>query len=230
MARQVSWESRLHEIRRSVANSVRSHYDRRDLELLFKLQPRAAGKLLEILPTVSIGRSQLVLREVLSLFLEGASEAEDVAGYCASQKAQRKVQVRRKPRSLVRRDLEPVPAASLSGWLRPGLLTVPYKSLEELVDVLWKVASALQDDEDGFSELYEARRPEKEESEAALEVQTMFEKLGEMERSRDLRNTRQASRIGPEYGPQMDTTAFSISASADDAEFRDVLRIPPSPP
>jgi hypothetical protein len=230
MARQVSWESRLHEIRRSVANSVRSHYDRRDLELLFKLQPRAAGKLLETLPTVSIGRSQLVLREVLSLFLEGASEAEDVAGYCAAQKAKRKVRMRRKPRSLVRRDLEPVAAASLSTWLTPGLLTVPYKSLEELVDVLWRVASALQDDVDQFSELYEAHRPHTEGSDPSLEVRRMFEELAKMERDMELRNAPPSSRFRAKSGHQMATNGFSIAAAAVGEDNRGVSRIPHSPP
>ncbi|MDQ1450390.1 MAG: hypothetical protein QOK38_256 [Acidobacteriaceae bacterium] len=35
MPRPISWLPRLHEIRRSVVNSVRSHYDRNDLERLF---------------------------------------------------------------------------------------------------------------------------------------------------------------------------------------------------
>ena len=42
MPRRLSWLPRLHEIRRSVGNSVRSHYDRRDLQTLFEFQPRAA--------------------------------------------------------------------------------------------------------------------------------------------------------------------------------------------
>lgn len=50
MLRLITWLSRLHEIRRSVANLVRSHYDRRDIEALFELQPRAAQKLVEMLP------------------------------------------------------------------------------------------------------------------------------------------------------------------------------------
>jgi hypothetical protein len=37
MPRPLSWLPRLHEIDRSVANSVRSHYDRRDIERLFEL-------------------------------------------------------------------------------------------------------------------------------------------------------------------------------------------------
>jgi len=38
-ARPICWLPRLHLIRRAVTNSVRSHYDRHDLEQLFELQP-----------------------------------------------------------------------------------------------------------------------------------------------------------------------------------------------
>lgn len=213
MARKVSWEPRLHEIRRSVANSVRSHYDRRDLELLFKLQPRAAGKLLETLPTVSIGRSQLVLREALSLFLDGAHQAEDVAGYCATQKIQRKVQARRKPRSMVRRDFDPVPAASLSNWLEPGRLAVTYKSLDELVDVLWRVSTALRDDFDGFVELYEAKRPIQESGDAYREVQAMFEELAKMEKRsvvRPLKTLDLAAQADTKWTPPISNPQFPL--------------------
>lgn len=181
MARQVSWESRLHEIRRSVGNSVRSHYDRRDLELLFKLQPRAAGKLLESLPTVRIGRSDHVEKEALKLFLDGAKESEDVAAYCAMRRTERGAQTRRKPRALVRRDFDPVPADSLSRWLSPGMLKIQYSSLEELFDVMWRVASALRDDLEGFSQLYETDPPVKVESDARREVEAMFAELERME-------------------------------------------------
>jgi hypothetical protein len=77
MPRPVSWLPRLHLIARSVANSVRSHYDRRDLEALFELQPRGTQKLLEMLPTVQIGNSRLVDRKVLAGFLDRVREAED---------------------------------------------------------------------------------------------------------------------------------------------------------
>jgi len=42
MPRPVSWLPRLHVIRRTITTSVRSHYDRRELETLFELQPRPA--------------------------------------------------------------------------------------------------------------------------------------------------------------------------------------------
>jgi len=81
MPRPVSWLPRLHEIRRSVDNSVRSHYDRHDLERLFELQPRAAQKLLEFLPTVTLGTSRLLEREALAKFLDGVRAAEDTSKF-----------------------------------------------------------------------------------------------------------------------------------------------------
>jgi len=183
MARQVSWESRLHEIRRSVANSVRSHYERRDLELLFKLQPRAAGKLLEILRTDKSGRSLLIDRATLTAFLDGAHAADDVAAYCAERREKRKVLSRRKPRAMVRRDIEPVPAASLSAWLRPGMLSIPFSSLEQLADVLWRVASAMRDDLEDFTRLYETPSVAIADSDSTREVRAMFDELEKMERA-----------------------------------------------
>jgi hypothetical protein len=61
MAHPVSWLSRLAEICRSVKNSVRSHYERKDIEPLFELQPRAAQVLMQgISPSAKVGRSFLL--------------------------------------------------------------------------------------------------------------------------------------------------------------------------
>ena len=65
MPRPVSWLPRLYEINKTVTNSVRSHYDRRDIETLFELQPRAAQEMLKLLPSVQVGTSKLIDREVL---------------------------------------------------------------------------------------------------------------------------------------------------------------------
>ena len=113
MPRPVAWLPRLHEIRRSVANSVRSHYDRHDLQNLFELQPRAAQKLLELLPAVPIGTARLVEREALAKFLEGVREADDTSRYIERLRKTKAGVSPKKLRSLVRRDLDPVPLSSL---------------------------------------------------------------------------------------------------------------------
>jgi hypothetical protein len=111
--RTLSWLPRLHLIARSDANSVRSHYDRHDLEGLFELQPRAAQKLLEMLPGVQVGTSRLVDREVLAGFLDRVREADDVPALYEKIRAEKAVVSRRKPRSLVRRDLHTIGIDSL---------------------------------------------------------------------------------------------------------------------
>ena len=62
MGRRLSWLDRLYPISRSVAGSARSHYDRKDLQQLFEIQPRSAQNLMAALPTVPIGRAHLVER------------------------------------------------------------------------------------------------------------------------------------------------------------------------
>lgn len=77
MPRPVSWLTRLRKIRRAVASSVRSHYERKEIEALFQVQPRAAQLLLGMLPTTVIGRSRLVERQVLADFLDRLHKADD---------------------------------------------------------------------------------------------------------------------------------------------------------
>jgi predicted component of type VI protein secretion system len=185
MARPPSWLPRLHEIRRSVNNSVRSHYDRADLQNLFKLQPRAANALLAMLPTVPIGRAHLVEREALARFLDRVHEAEDAAAALGAQRNEKQTATRRKPRALVvRRDHEKVHASTLGRWMARGHLHVDFQDAQELFDVLWRVASALQEDLEAFVELYEPRQaaadPEVEHTRS--EVAAMFEELEQMEK------------------------------------------------
>ena len=109
MARPLSWLPRLSDIRRAVANSARSHYGRRDLETLFELQPRAAQKLLEMLPTLQVGTSRLVDREVLAGFLDRVRDAEDTAELLERVRAEKAQVSRKRPRSLVRHSRFPAP-------------------------------------------------------------------------------------------------------------------------
>jgi hypothetical protein len=54
--RPIPWLPRLPEIRRSVKHSARSHYQRKDIERLFELQPRAAQALVQgISPSAKVG-------------------------------------------------------------------------------------------------------------------------------------------------------------------------------
>jgi hypothetical protein len=157
MPRPISWLPRLHEIRRSVANSVRSHYDRRDLEQLFELQPRAAQKLIELLATVQVGTSHLVEREALGEFLDRVRDSKDTQALFEQIRSEKVSVSRRKVRSLVRRDMEPISLASLpsSISLSRGRLEVSFRTVEELAEAMYALARLLHCEGDEFVKRYE---------------------------------------------------------------------------
>lgn len=160
MPRPVSWLPRLHTISRAVANSVRSHYDRRDLEHLFELQPRAAQKLLEMLPTVEIGTSKLVDREVLGSFLDRVRDTDDTAMLFEEIRAEKTQISRRKPRSLVRRDLDPIGIGSLpdSITMSRGRLEVNFQTVEELAEAMYALARVLESEGEEFVSQFQPPR------------------------------------------------------------------------
>ena len=185
MARPPSWLPRLHEIRRTVENSVRSHYDRKDLEELFGLSPRGAGKLLELLPTVPVGTAHLVDREVLAGFLERVHEADDVAQVFETARQEKAAGSRRKIRSLVRRDLDPLGLTSLpeSIGLSRGRLEVSFRSVDELAEAMLILARILESEGDAFAELYEPELSEPVDNDVE-ELRRLFRELEELESKR----------------------------------------------
>ncbi len=178
MPRPVSWLPRLHEIRRTVANSVRSHYDRRDIEGLFELQPRAAQELLKMLPSVQVGTSRLLDREVLAGFLGRVQDADDMSELFEQLRTEKAAVSRRKPRSLVRRDLDPVSLASLpdSITLSRGRLQVDFRSVEQLAESLLMLARVLETEGDQFALDFEVQE-EVVSSEEARDVRAIFREL-----------------------------------------------------
>lgn len=185
MPRPVSWLPRLHEIRRTVDGSVRSHYDRSDLEKLFKLQPRAAGKLLEMLPTVAIGRSMLIEREVLRQFLERVTDADDITGLFDEVRAEKENVSRRKARALVRRDYDSVSMASLPDRIKlsRGILLVNFATADQLAESLFMLARVFEDDFMEFVRRYEPEKVVKTDN-PAIEVGQLFRELERMEAAR----------------------------------------------
>lgn len=159
MPRPISWLPRLAVITRSVQNSVRSHYDRADLQALFELQPRAAQLLLEALPSIAIGRAHLVERDALLGFLEGMAAAEDTAAFMEKTRSQKAAisNSKRKPRTLVRRDVEPARLSSLpeSITLNRCRLEVSFRTIEDLAQSLYAFAQAIEADGDEMARLYE---------------------------------------------------------------------------
>ena len=157
MPRPISWLPRLHEISRSVANSVRSHYDRRDIEQLFELQPRAAQKLIELLAGVRIGTSRLIAREDLSGFLDRVRETEDTTSLFDELRKAKAPVSRRKPRSLVRRDTDPIAIESLPDTIRllPGRMEVSFTTVVQLAEAMYELARVLESDGERFVRRFE---------------------------------------------------------------------------
>jgi hypothetical protein len=185
MPRPISWLPRLHEIRKSVNTSVRSHYERRDLEALFQLQPRAAQLLLELLPSTSIGRSRLVERQALGQFLDRMHGAEDPSFELEQVRQKRPESSRRRIRTLVQRDSEPATLASLPANIRlsRGRMEVDFHTLEELAASMLALAQVLEGEPLELARRVETYQPAPEETEADAGVREMFRKL-EMDESK----------------------------------------------
>ncbi len=157
MPRPISWLPRLHEITKAVTHSVRSHYDRRDIEKLFELQPRAAQELLKLLPSVQIGTSRLLEREVLAEFLLRVRDTEDTTGLYEKLKEEKAAVSKRRIRSLVRRDLDAVSMTALpqSMTLTRGRLEVNFETVEQLAECMLLLARVLESEGGEFAEAYE---------------------------------------------------------------------------
>lgn len=181
MPRPLSWLPRLHEIRRSVANSTQSHYGRRDLEYLFGLQPRAAQEILKLLPTVSVGTSLLAEREALAQFLGEVHAADDPGALLATRRSI--PQAKPKGKLRFRTDLPTVTLASLPRelTLEAGRVEVRFETMEELVQTLFSLAQILEFETDAFLNRFEPRPPAVPTPERD-EVQRMFDELQERER------------------------------------------------
>ncbi len=157
MARPISWLPRLDAIARSVAGSARSHYTSRDLERILEVQPRSAQMLLNLLPTVRIGKNLLVERDALAALFERLRQSEDPAATLAALRAQpRPPATRRSLRDLLPRDIAAgtteLPA---NVELERGSLQIRFANLEELANALYRLAILLEGDLDGFAERYE---------------------------------------------------------------------------
>jgi hypothetical protein len=180
MARPISWLPRLHAIRKSVAGSVRSHYTQQDLERLFELKPRAAAKMLEMLPTVTVGRA--VEREALAAFLDRIHAAEDTSTAVRQVREEKAPAPRRAIRSLVQRDEHPV---SLEGILESITLTrghmeISFRTAAELAEAMYWVSRILAEDGDRFVQEFETTSPAPIDDEPD-EVQKMFDELNKFE-------------------------------------------------
>lgn len=176
MARPISWLHRVRDIHRAAVSSSSSHFDRSDLERLFQIQSRAAGKLMELLPrSDALGNSHLVERLKLIEFLERVQQADDVpAALDQVRKENPGVNRRRKIQALRREDGMLVPkkpqAADAIGLSR-GRLELQWKTFEEFMEGLFHLVVQVHGDEEAFVREYciEPPKPRDRDLDAALE-------------------------------------------------------------
>lgn len=153
MARPPVWLDRLAEIRRSVSNTVGSHYKTSELNDLFQVQGRNARNLMAMLPRYPAGSTFEVAREDLEVFLNRVHETDDVHELFRQIRAERPKVIRRKIRVRRREDgmIEPV------NLPRPGDLVVgrgegklSWRSPEECMEVALRLVLMIHDDLPGF--------------------------------------------------------------------------------
>jgi hypothetical protein len=184
MPRTLSWLPRLAEIRRTVHQSARSHYERKDIERLFQIQPRRAQQLIQgIAPSAKIGRSLLLERSALQAFLDAIADGADPACLLSARVAPAP---RRKLRILVQHDHAPTTLDNAPGNIsfEAGKLTITFNCIQDLASALLALAEILDNPEQ--LDLVEARHvPKPAPDPAALavrdDVRIAFEALAEDE-------------------------------------------------
>jgi hypothetical protein len=186
MPRTLSWIDRIVPISRTVRGSARSHYDRKDIERLFELQPRAAQQLMAALPTLPVGRARLVERAALSDFLARLNDSDEPAEMFARMRAEGGPTVRRKLRAF---SLQDYPASVDSPprmlTIERGELRVKFQTPEEVVEAMLYLPTVFASDLDGFAERYGPldKKPGKgkEQSPGGLEAAATFSRIGDHE-------------------------------------------------
>ncbi len=137
--------------------------------------------MLEMLPTVMVGSSRLVERDILETFVGRVDAAEDARGIFARMREEKQVAPRKAIRSLVQRDESEV---SLDGRpeavrLSRGRLEVYFDTVADLAQAMYWIARVLSDDGDRFAAEYEKEIPAVD---AGIEeVRAMFDDLDRLE-------------------------------------------------
>lgn len=158
MAPRTSWLSRLPEIRRSVRESVRSHYDSRALQRLFEVKPRAAQKLIQIVSVgAKVGRSALVERVALADFLTVVAESDDPEATLRVRRRQQKPAPRRALRELIQADSDPATLETIPRniTLSTGKMEIEFTRMEELAGALHAIAQILENEFEEFADRFE---------------------------------------------------------------------------
>jgi hypothetical protein len=146
LARPLSWLPFVRELHRSVVDSVRSHYDCRDIQNLFKVQARSAQKLIEMMPRHLVGSTLLVERDDLATFLKRVREAESPAKLFTEILTKPPGVTRKKLRSALIRHDRDANMTSLpdSIDLRRGRLEVNFRTPVQLAEALLAISKVIE--------------------------------------------------------------------------------------
>lgn len=156
MPKPISWSYRLHEIRERVARSRVQSWSRRDIENLFEVKRAAAQGLMKTVGGVQvIGGTHFVDRDALLAFLERSIASDNLSETVQQQKLEAGPAPR--PRRVVFSlppELRTVMAADLPETIRlePGRLTVEGADGLAIIEQLYLLAQALQNDLDSVQQ------------------------------------------------------------------------------
>jgi hypothetical protein len=186
MARPASWLPRLHEIHRTVSNSVWSRYERHNLEQLFRTaaprRPEAAvapaDRCRRHFPAGRAGGSRELPRR--------GTRRRRYTAYFERIRMQASASSRKKLRTLVRRDVEPLQLDSLPANIEfiPGQMIVSFRTIEDLAQAMYSLARAIETDGDELARRYEVQEVTDDGSPKRSEFEAMLQELSDLEATR----------------------------------------------
>lgn len=177
MPKPISWSIRLHEIRDRVARSKLQSWSRRDLENLFEVKRASAQALMKSIGGIqNIGGTHLVDRDALLEFLERSIASDDLSATVQQSRLESGPAPKHKRLTFsLPPELRTMMASELpaSICLEPGRLTVEGADGLAIVEQLYLLAQALQNDLDSvLSQLDPAPEPPAVEDD---EMRALFE-------------------------------------------------------
>ncbi len=157
MPKPISWSNRMHEIRERVSRSKLQSWSRRDLENLFEIKRASAQSLMKAIGGIqNIGGTHLVDRDNLLEFLERSIGSDDLSA--TVQQSLQESGPAPKPKRLtfsLPLELRSVMAADLPPeiCLEPGRLTIEGVNSVAIIESLYLLAQAMQNDLDTVQEM-----------------------------------------------------------------------------
>ena len=191
MPKPISWSNRLHEIREHVERSRIQTWRRRDLESLFEIKRAAAQMLMRTIGGVqNVGGTHLVDRETLMEFLDRSLASEDLSTTVHALRLEAGPAPQPQPLTFaLPEDLRCVMADDLPAHIQltPGQLVITGENAEEIIEGLYLLAQALQNDLSTIQNMLDPLPPQLPVRDE--ELRTLFAHLAEKEQRGKLLNS-----------------------------------------